>query len=701
MNSRIEPVSLILLAAFLLFAAPLTAQQFGQAVAIDGDQVLVLKTGTGRGPAMAYSYSAGESGWTESGRLGADATSLTGHGLSPAISVGGGQVFVGSGDPGGAIYALSYRRDEAGEWVAQSPIGPQTGAAIDEAQEQLDLPSLMKILRPAQHILAADGHLLVVATVRPGEGSVEVLRFNSETSEWVVESTHVPESGDTGNGFGSAVAVADGRVFVGAPRQDDGIVYVFTEEHGGWAEQARINGEELGDLRRFGSALAVEDGVLYVGAPGTGNDIGQVVVARSSASGAWTESRRVVAPGGAETNRFGAAVAAAGGQLWIGAPGAREGAGSVYSFGWTASDGLTALETFPSVSTEANAGLGSSLAASPGLVVAGAPSANGRVGQAVVYSMDSDRMWSATVLDPPGELSSLTDGEVRCADGDAAGFSCSQVDLLSFLTIDALGGQVGESVSDLWGWTDPSSGREYALVGRTAGLVIVDITDPAGPVQMGIVPANRSGARDIKVYADHVFFTGDGAQDHGLVVFDLTRLRSTTDTPASFEPDAVYEGIKSAHNLAIDTESGFAFAVGASGGGETCGGGLHMIDIRSPKEPTFAGCYTDTEGLIWAGRTHDTQCVVYRGLDEDYIGRQICFASNETALRIVDVTDKNNPVPISTASYTSQAYIHQGWLTDAPQFFYLDDELDELIGTTERTQTLIWDLTYLVVPTDA
>jgi len=102
-------------------------------------------------------------------------------------------------------------------------------------------------------------------------------------------------------------------------------------------------------------------------------------------------------------------------------------------------------------------------------------------------------------------LSSLTDGEVRCADGDAAGFSCSQVDLLSFLTIDALGGQVGESVSDLWGWTDPSSGREYALVGRTAGLVIVDITDPAGPVQMGIVPANRSGARDIKVYADHVF----------------------------------------------------------------------------------------------------------------------------------------------------------------------------------------------------
>ena len=170
------------------------------------------------------------------------------------------------------------------------------------------------------------------------------------------------------------------------------------------------------------------------------------------------------------------------------------------------------------------------------------------------------------------------------------------------------------------------------------------------------------------------------------------------DTPAAFEPDAVYDGIASAHNLVIDTEAGFAYPVGASGGGTTCGGGLHMVDIRDPVNPTFAGCFTDTEGLIWQGRTHDAQCTVYRGPDSRFQQQQICFVSNETALRIVDVTDKENPVPLGVASYPGVAYIHQGWLTDDQRYFYLNDELDELVGSTDRTRTLIWDVSDLEDP---
>lgn len=199
-------------------------------------------------------------------------------------------------------------------------------------------------------------------------------------------------------------------------------------------------------------------------------------------------------------------------------------------------------------------------------------------------------------------------------------------------------------------------------------------------------------SRDLKVYQDHLFFTGDGAGDHGLVVFDLTRLREVSAPPVTFEPDARYEEIASAHNLILNTETGFAFPVGASGGGTTCGGGLHMIDVRDPVNPTFAGCYTDTEGLIYPGRTHDGQCVVYHGPDEDYQGRELCFASNETALRIVDVTDKEAPAPISAATYPGRAYIHQGWLTDDHRYFYMDDELDELVGLAGRTRTMVWDV---------
>ena len=75
-------------------------------------------------------------------------------------------------------------------------------------------------------------------------------------------------------------------------------------------------------------------------------------------------------------------------------------------------------------------------------------------------------------------------------------------------------------------------------------------------------------------------------------VFDLTRLRDLTE-PQMFEPDYLYDGIASSHNIVMNEETGFAYAVGASGGGETCGGGLHMIDVRSPKEPEFSGCFSD------------------------------------------------------------------------------------------------------------
>jgi len=91
-------------------------------------------------------------------------------------------------------------------------------------------------------------------------------------------------------------------------------------------------------------------------------------------------------------------------------------------------------------------------------------------------------------------------------------------------------------------------------------------------------------------------------------------------------------------------------------------------------------------------------CIIYDGPDADYAGREICFGSNETALSIADVTDKDNPIAISSASYPNAAYAHQGWITEDHRYFYMGDELDE--GAAQRdstiamtgTRTLIWDV---------
>jgi len=165
--------------------------------------------------------------------------------------------------------------------------------------------------------------------------------------------------------------------------------------------------------------------------------------------------------------------------------------------------------------------------------------------------------------------------------------------------------------------------------------------------------------------------------------------------PVTFEETAHYAGTNSTHNVVINEETGFAFAVGNRSGGETCGGQLHMINIQDPANPEFAGCFSLDE----AGGTHDSQCVIYRGDDDDYRGREVCLNSSGNLFVIADVTDKENPVTLASSSYPNQAYTHQGWLSEDHNYFFMNDELDEMGGLTDKTRTLIWDVRDLEDPT--
>ena len=314
----------------------------------------------------------------------------------------------------------------------------------------------------------------------------------------------------------------------------------------------------------------------------------------------------------------------------------------------------------------------------------------------------------------PASPASITGRAVPCENGLASTFPCENIELLSFLSIDAVGGQVtvvdgqtyATSLNDIWGWTDPQTSREYALVGRTDGTAFVDVTDPENPLYLGELPyhgelpppsasrARGSAWRDVKVYQNHAFIVADAAGDHGMQVFDLTRLRDVQSPPVTFDETAHYDGIGSAHNIVINEETGFAYAVGASASiNNSCGPGLHMINIQSPTEPAFAGCFSQSgTGRAGTGYTHDAQCVIYRGPDADYQGQEICVGANETALVVADVTDKDAPLFVSSASYPATGYVHQGWLSKDQKYFFQDDELDETGGLSATTRTVIWDV---------
>ncbi len=272
----------------------------------------------------------------------------------------------------------------------------------------------------------------------------------------------------------------------------------------------------------------------------------------------------------------------------------------------------------------------------------------------------------------------------KCKNGFAGPYPCENVDLLSQMPLSDFG---SESGNDIWGWTDPKNNKEYVLMGLDDGTGFVDISNPRKPVYLGKLPTRTDPSiwRDMKVYKNYAFIVSE-AEGHGMQVFDLTRLRGVK-APRTWTADAVYDGFGSAHNIVINEETGFAYAVGT----DTCNGGLHMIDINDPLNPTFAGCYAED------GYTHDTQVVIYQGPDEDYQGREIAFSSNEDTLTITDVTDKSNPTLISRLAYPGVGYTHQGWLTPDQRYFLLGDELDEFFFR-HNTRTRIFDLQDLDAP---
>ena len=285
----------------------------------------------------------------------------------------------------------------------------------------------------------------------------------------------------------------------------------------------------------------------------------------------------------------------------------------------------------------------------------------------------------APQLEAPAKLSVALKTHIPCVAGDAGGYPCQDIDLMSFMPLSTIGGGDG---NDLWGWTDPLTGKEYALMGRSNGTAFVDITDPEAPIYLGNLPtaSTNSAWRDIKVYADHALIVSE-AGGHGMQVFHLEDLRDVVSPPVTFSATGHHDGFSNAHNLVVNEDTGFGYAVGTN----QCGGGLYMMDLAKPDDPIFVGCFADD------GYTHDAQCVLYHGPDTDYTGREICINSNEDTLTFVDVTDKANPAQIARIGYSGSGYTHQGWLTDDHTRFLLDDEGDEN-NFGHNTKTYIWDV---------
>ncbi|SMQ55114.1 unnamed protein product [Zymoseptoria tritici ST99CH_3D7] len=281
-------------------------------------------------------------------------------------------------------------------------------------------------------------------------------------------------------------------------------------------------------------------------------------------------------------------------------------------------------------------------------------------------------------------------GKVEAVKGDSSQtYKCKDIDMYDFQTHAELGSNGGEG-SGSWGWTH--RGRDFIAIGQTDGASFSEVTKDGKLVYLGRLPPNADPViwREIKVNGDYLIVGSEGV-GHGVQIFDMKKLLNIDPrSPKTFATTDVtglfIDGLPAgrSHNVVVNEELNYVVAVGAAPRTTACKGGLIFINVDDPSKPYTTGC-SPQDGYV-----HDAQCIVYRGPDKKYNGRDICYGYNEDTLTIYDVTNKTGPNAgsiISRTPYKGASYSHQGWVLDAKwqTHLLLDDELDEGFISPART----------------
>ena len=633
--------------------------------------------------------------YTAAGKL--EGSTAGGAQFGSAIAVMGDIALVGApGEAnGGTVYA--YIRDASGSWAAHGSLPAQGLVAGDRFGAAV----------------AIDGNRVAVgAPSRKSKGAVYI--FRREAGTWIQESEQVAPGNIPNNAqFGAAVAVKGERVVVGAPATNFAVPAANVTRDSLFVALATATepAQRTAIFERM-TALAqpFPSGRGGAGGGGRGGAVGVttgVVIGFERASfGSWRQTTSL-APFEFGNVNFGAALHIVGNELWIGAPGS-DGAGRIYRAVTDKDGGWTGMKKLGVDTVETGAQWSAAFAVSGNKAIIGMPGDGGGGGTVAFMNKTATGDWvlkSLNLPPVPTRYAAVTGKEVKCVDGKAGDWECGNTGLLSYLPISAIGGKRGVNLSGSWGWTDPVTGHDIAIIGRTDATAFVDVTDPVKPKYLGDLPrtkgANMSSWREIKTYKNYALIVSDGSGDHhGIQIFDLTKLRNVV-APKRWTEDAHFDA-GSIHDIAVNEASGYAYAVGTASGGERCGGGSLMINLKNPLKPEFAGCFADVgTGRAKTGYTHDILCVLYKGPDKRYTGHEICMGSNETTVSIQDVTDKKNVKVLSHADYPTPGYTHQGWFTEDQRYFYMNDELDETgnIGkSAEGTRTMIFDVADLEQP---
>jgi len=278
--------------------------------------------------------------------------------------------------------------------------------------------------------------------------------------------------------------------------------------------------------------------------------------------------------------------------------------------------------------------------------------------------------------------------DVPCVAEKAGEFSCHKLDLLAHVPLATLGNSNSRG-NDIWGHFDLNDNREYALVGLTNGVSIVEVTDPLNPRVVNFISGQNTVWRDLKTYQyfdetrrrwmSYAYVTADAASA-GTMILDLNQLPDRVVQVSSETTDT------SAHNIYIsnvDYSTGVALTNRTPymhvAGSDKQGGAFNSYSLANPTNPISVyknlansrNWYSHDVSSLWITDTRREQCVD-KNNDCDLL-----LDYNEDEIVLWDKTDNAKPFNLARTTYQNVSYVHSGWWTEDKQFISVHDELDE------------------------
>jgi hypothetical protein len=257
--------------AYLKGSAIAAGANFGFAVAISGDTIVVGAHGENSSTGAAYVFKRSGTTWSEEQRL----TAVNGGGgddFGTSVGISGDTIVVGA----------------IGESSSQASVTNGATASADES--------------------AANA------------GAAYVYKRSGTT--WTQEAYLKANNSEAGDFFGRSVAISGDTVLVGADGEagTQGAVYAFTRSGTTWSQQAYLKASNATGGHNFGASVGLYGNTAAIGADGVSSSAGATYVFSRSGT-TWSQAAYLRAANTDSSDYMGAAVAVYGSTVAAGAAG--------------------------------------------------------------------------------------------------------------------------------------------------------------------------------------------------------------------------------------------------------------------------------------------------------------------------------------------------------------------------------------------